>query len=316
MLLNKHGLITGLLSGLMIFPAAPTLAETLEDAWNSAVDNNHQIKSAKADTSASEQQLYSAKGQRLPELNVGSGYTQFSETQAAKADFQGQTGQFNTYQAGSVKAQAIASVPIFTSGRISHSINSAEASLQAAQHNEVSSVLNIKMQVSEAYVAVLRMEGALQVAQSHVDSLNAHNEDVKNLYDQGVVAKNDLLAATVELANAQQLVVQATNQLDIARARYNQLLDRNLADEVRLAAQFPETPKGTLTDLSNSALTQRPELIVLAQQIEALEQQAQSVKAGTLPQVAVNGGFQYQENRYQVLPGFMDGQCWHAVEIV
>ena len=67
------------------------------------------------------------------------------------------------------------------------------------------------MQVSEAYVAVLRMEGALQVAQSHVDSLNAHNEDVKNLYDQGMVAKNDLLAVNVELANAQQLVVQASN---------------------------------------------------------------------------------------------------------
>ncbi|MDD1627189.1 MAG: TolC family protein [Methylococcaceae bacterium] len=303
MLLNKHRLIIGLLSGLLIFPATSAMAETLEDAWSAAVDNNHQIKSAKADTSASEQQLYSAQGQRLPELNVGSGYTQFSETQAAKADFQGQSGQFNTYQAGSVKAQAIASLPIFTSGRISHSINAAEASLQAAQHNEISSVLSIKMQVSEAYVTVLRMEGVLQVAQSHVDSLASHNKDVKNLYDQGVVAKNDLLAANVELANAQQLVTQASNQLDIARAHYNQLLNRNLADEVHLAPRFPETPQGTLTELNNSALTQRPELIVLAQQIEALEQQAQSVKAGTLPQVAVNGGYQYQENRYQVFQG-------------
>ncbi len=303
MLLNKHRLIIGLLSGLLIFPATATMAETLEDAWSIAVDNNHQIKSAKADTSASEQQLYSAQGQRLPELNVGSGYTQFSETQAAKANFQGQSGQFNTYQAGSVKAQAIASLPIFTSGRISHSINAAEASLQAAQHNEISSVLSIKMQVSEAYVTVLRMEGVLQVAQSHVDSLASHNKDVKNLYDQGVVAKNDLLAANVELANAQQLVTQASNQLDIARAHYNQLLNRNLADEVHLAPRFPETPQGTLTELNNSALTQRPELIVLAQQIEALEQQAQSVKAGTLPQVAVNGGYQYQENRYQVFQG-------------
>jgi outer membrane protein len=303
MLLNKHRLIIGLLSGLLIFPATSAMAETLEDAWSAAVDNNHQIKSAKADTSASEQQLYSAQGQRLPELNVASGYTQFSETQAAKADFQGQTGQFNTYQAGSVKAQAIASLPLFTSGRISHSINAAEASLQAAQHNEISSVLTIKMQVSEAYIAVLRMESILQVAQSHVDSLASHNKDVKNLYDQGVVAKNDLLAANVELANAQQLVTQASNQLDIARAHYNQLLNRNLADEVRLAPRFPETPQGTLSELNNSALTQRPELIVLAQQIEALEQQAQSVKAGTLPQVAVNGGYQYQENRYQVSQG-------------
>ena len=300
MRLKKRGLTIGLLSSLIIFPASVTMAETLEDAWNIAVDNNHQIKSAKADTSASEQQLYSAQGQRLPELNVGTGYTQFNETQAIKAEFQGQSGQFKVNQAGSVKAQAIASLPIYTSGRISHSINAAEASLQAAQHNEISSVLNIKMQVSEAYVAVLRMEGALKVAQSHVDSLTAHNEDVKNLYDQGVVPKNDLLAGAVELANAQQLVVQAGNQLDIARAHYNQLLARNLADEVRLASQFPETPKGTLTELNNSAMTQRPELVVLAQQIEALEQQAQSVKGGTLPQIALNGGYQYQENRYQV----------------
>lgn len=73
------------------------------------------------------------------------------------------------------------------------------------------------MQVSEAYVAVLRMEGALQVAQSHADSLTAHNEDVKNLYDQGVVPKNDLLAANVELANAQQLVVQAIAEHYFAR---------------------------------------------------------------------------------------------------
>ena len=75
-----------------------------------------------------------------------------------------------------------------------------------------------------------------------------------------VVPKNDLLAANVELANARQLVVQATNQLDIAKAHYNQLLDRNLADEVHLAPRFPETSKGTLPELSNSALTLRPEL--------------------------------------------------------
>ena len=73
-LLNKNSLIIGLLSGLIIFRAAATMAETLEDAWNVAIDNNHLIKSAKADTSASEQQLYSAQGQRLPELNVGTGY--------------------------------------------------------------------------------------------------------------------------------------------------------------------------------------------------------------------------------------------------
>ncbi|MDP2904553.1 MAG: TolC family protein [Methylovulum sp.] len=303
MQMKKNCLITGLMGVLMVLAAMRTSAETLEDAWISAINNNHQIKSAKADTGASEQQLNSAQGQRLPSLNVSSGYTQFSETPAAKTQIAGQTAQFNTTQAGSVKAQAIASVPIFTSGRISHSIDAAEASLQAVQSNEITSALNIKMQVAEAYVTVLRMESALQVAQSHVDMLGQHMKDVDNLFAQGIVARNDQLAANVELANAQQLVVQANNQLDIARAHYNQLLDRNLADAVKLTRQFPGVPQGTLSDLSGNALKQRPELVAFAKQTESLEQQAQSVKAGLLPQVAVNGGYQYQENRYQAFEG-------------
>jgi outer membrane protein len=301
MLSHKNHLIGA--SVLMIFTATVASAETLEDAWNHAINSNHQIKSAKAETSASEQQLHSAEGQRLPDLNVSSGYTQYSETPAAKTQIDGQTAQFSTTQAGSVRAQAIASVPVFTSGRITHNINAAEATLQAVQSNETTSVLNIKMQVAEAYISVLRMQSALQVALSHVDTLELHLKDVDNLFDQGMVARNDVLAANVELANAQQLVVQANNQLDVAKARYNQLLDRNLADEVNLAHQFPETPQGTLNDLSGNALKQRPELVTLAQQIESLGQQAQSVKSGLLPQVAVNGGYQYQENRYQAFEG-------------
>ncbi len=303
MIKNKYCLIYSLMGLLMVFVAMKASAETLEDAWGSAITNNHQLKSAKADTSASEQQLRSAQGQRLPSLNTSSGYTQFNEAQAAKTQFGGQTFQFSTAQAGSVKAQAIASVPIFTSGRISHNIDAAEATLQAVQANEITSVLDIKMRVAEAYIEVLRRESGLQVAQSHVDSLAGHDKEVKNLFDQGIVARNDVLAANVELVNAQQLVVQAKNQLDIAQARYNQLLDRNLADPVKLAYQFPQTPQGVLSDLSSNALKQRPELVGLAQQIESLEQQAQSVKAGLLPQVAVNGGYQYQENRYQAFEG-------------
>jgi len=300
---NKHRLLSQTISCLFLCSSANTFAESLDDAWNRAIDNNHQIKASKADTSASEQQLEAAEGQRLPDLSVKSGYTQYSETPAAKTQVSGNSVIFNTAQPGSVQAQAIASIPVFTSGRISHNISAAEASLQAAQSNEITSALTIKMQVAEAYVSVLRAESALQVAQSHVDSLDSHHRDVKNMFDQGVVARNDLLAANVELVNAQQLVVQMGNQLDIAKARYNQLLDRNLADQVKLEHKFPETPKGDLDQLSSNAIKQRPELVTLAQEIDSLEHQSKSVKAGLLPQVAVKGGYQYQENRYQAFEG-------------
>jgi len=294
---------TVVLGIILSLPASGLAAETLEDAWNQAITHNHQLKAAKSDTTASEQQLQAAQGQRLPEITISSGYNQFNETPAAQTEISGQTLRFTTNQAGSVQAAATATLPVYTSGRIGHAINAAEAAMQAAQQNEAVTLLEIKMQVAEAYLAVLRADSGVKVAQSHVDNLAAHGKDAANLFEQGLVARNDVLAANVELANARQLAVQAGNRLDIAKARYNQLLDRELDHAVELSQQFPAVPRGKLDDLTGDALRQRPELAVLSQQITALEQQSLSVKAENLPQVAVNGGYQYQENRYQAFQG-------------
>ena len=55
-----------------------------------------------------------------------------------------------------------------------------------------------------------------------------------------------------------------------------------------------------MVELSQEAGKNRPELAMLIRQIKSIKQQAKSVKAEVLPQISLNGGFQYQENRYQV----------------
>jgi len=301
MLSNNKRLST--LVFLFICNTPLVFAETLQEAWKQAIENNHRIKSAKAATNASRQQLFSAQGQRLPELNIGGGYTQLSATPEVTTDVDGQAAQFPTGQDSSGKAEAIVTLPVYTGGRISHDIGAAEASLRAAQSSEAASVQDIKMQVAQAFIKVLRAESAVHVAQSHVDSLAAHEQDVKNLHAQGMVARNDLLSAQVELANARQHAVLASNQLDVARSFYNQLLNRPLSQSVVLVQVQPDVPKGKLVVLSQQALQQRPELVTLTRQIESLQQQAKGIHSGLLPQLAINGGYQYQENRYQVHEG-------------
>ena len=278
-------------------------AENLDDAWTAALNSHHQIKAAQANSDVSQEQLQAAEGQNLPDLNVGTSYTQYNETPSAKTNIEGKSAQFSMQQMGSVKAQAMATLPIYTSGRITHNINAAQATLDATQANQKVAVLNLKMQVADSYIAVLRLEDAVQVAQSHILSLESHAKDVKNLFEQGVVAKNDVLAADVELLNAKQLLLQAANVYDNAKARYNQLLTRPLTAKVELAKQIPELLKTTLDNLNQSALTQRPELLVLNEQIESLHEQTKAIKAGLMPQVALNGGYQYQQNRYQAYEG-------------
>ena len=296
MILNKNTLI---FFSLMISQQGMT-AETLEQVFVTAIANNQRIVAAQADSQAAEQQLFAAQGQRHPQLNISTGYTQLSETPTANANTGGQNTQFATAQAGSLKAQAIISLPLFTSGRISHNIDAAEAIRLATVQNEKATVLNIKLQVANAFIAVFRAEKALEVANSHVLSLKAHAKDVHNLYQQGMVARNDLLASQVELSNAEQVVLQKQNQLNIAKARFNQLLNRDLTVEVNLLEQFPELPQGSLSELNQQALTQRPELKVLSEQVKALEHQASSETANLLPQVNISGGYQYEENKYTV----------------
>jgi outer membrane protein TolC len=76
-----------------------------------------------------------------------------------------------------------------------------------------------------------------------------------------------------------------------------------LATKVSLTEQFPELITGNLAELNQQAFSQRPEIITLAEQIQALEAQAASEKANLWPQVNVNGGYQYQQNRYQAYEG-------------
>lgn len=273
-------------------------AETLHQVFTEAVKNNQRIIAAQVDSQAAEQQLLAAQGQRHPQLNISTGYTQLSETPSAKASIGGTTTQFKIAQAGSLKAQAMISLPVFTSGRISHNIEAAEAIKHATVLNEKTTVLNIKLQVANAFIMVFRAEKALEVANSHVVSLKAHAKDVHNLYQQGMVARNDLLASQVELSNAEQEALQTDNNLNIAKARFNQLLNRDLAADVNLIEQFPELPQGSLSELNQQALSERSELKTLAEQINALQHQASSETAKLLPQVNVSAGYQYGENEY------------------
>lgn len=287
----------------LFFTKSGVAAETLEQAFTEAVNKNQRIFAAKANSQAAKQEIFAAQGQRLPQFNVSGGYTQLSDTPLAETQLEGNSVQFPISSAGSANAQAIISLPVFTSGRISHSIEAAEAAALASQYDETTTILNIKLQVAHAFIAIFRAEKALQVAQSHVISLKSHAKDVHNLYQQGMVARNDLLAADVELSNAKQLVLQQENSLQIAKANYNQLLNRDLMADVELIERFPEVPQGDYVTLSQQALLKRTELSGLTEQVHALEEQAASVKAGLWPQVNVSGGYQYTQNKYQTYEG-------------
>lgn len=280
---------------------APGLAETLDDAWSAAVSSHRQIEAAGAMRDAASFELEQARSVRLPQLGISSGYTRldtapgfsFGESLSTGPIFDGDDF---------VTAGAQVSVPLFTSGAVSAGIEAAEYGARAAEDQLSTVVQNIKLGVAEHYVGVLRAESAVSVAESYVASLETHTNDTRNRYEVGDVPQNDYLAASVTLADAEQRLLQARNNLDNARAAYNRFLGRSMVATVSLDptinidALLPANEN--LEQLIDTARMNRRELAALDAQAEALRSQADTVRAMNRPQLALTGGYMYLENEF------------------
>ena len=162
-------------------------AETLQQAWGMAIEYDHGLQAVRENTQASEHQLKAAKAARLPNLTVDGGFTALENDPEAKVNFGGLATQFPLAEKDSYSYQAMTVLPLYTGGQISGGIDAASASLKASKHLQVGKVLDLKLRVAEAYIGVLRSTKAFEVANSHVASLESHQKDVENLFEQGMV---------------------------------------------------------------------------------------------------------------------------------
>lgn len=278
-------------------------AETLQQAWDVALGDNHSLKAAQENTTAAARRLDAAKAARLPRVSLAAGYTALENTPAIRTSIGGPPIEFPIADRESLSYQAMATLPLYTNGQISSGIDAADAALNASRTQESGRTQDLKLIVAEAFVGVLRTTRGLDVANSRVVSLKAHTQDVENMYEQGMVSRNDLLAAQVALADAEQAEIKVKNALDIAMSAYNRVLGRTLYQIVALDDLQPELFAEPLEVLTERSLRQRHALIALQGQILALNHQAAAIRAETGPQIALSGGYDFQENQYQVYEG-------------
>lgn len=290
--------------------AAP--AETLEEAWQIALTCDQGVAAGGWNVSAASHLLEAARAERLPSLTLGANCLALSDEVAIKMNAPPlPSASVPFLPQTSYGFQAMVNQPLYTSGRVSSGINAAGAELIAKESELSRTTLDVKMNVSELYIAVLRSVKYVEIAEEKVSTLGAHLQNVESRLKQEMVSRNDLLASQVALANAQQQAAQARNILEMARAAYNRALGRSLSEPVQIAelgkADFP----GSVDELTASAFRYRPEINAISAEAQATRDQAEAVRAKNRPQVGVQGGVLYQEDKY-VTPNGIAGAALTA----
>jgi outer membrane protein TolC len=151
---------------------------------------------------------------------------------------------------------------------------------------------DLVLQVRVGYFTILRAEKFLAVAEQQVKNFEAQLEVTQAFFDVGIVPKNDVLLAEVNLANARQSLVKAANDLATAKAQFNILLRREVNTpfevvDILAHEAFPLSYEQSLEE----ALRLRPEVKTAQLNIDQAKENVKIARAGFFPTFSLAGNY-------------------------
>lgn len=152
------------------------------------------------------------------------------------------------------------------------------------------------------YFDLLQSDKMVLVAAEEVDRLQSHLKDARNLYDEGVITKNDLLQAEVRLSDARQRLIAAKNLREINMSNLNNAIERPLTTATEIE-DIREPVEGTDINLEKAwsiAEKERPEVRIIDGTLKSLNLEEVSKKAEYYPRLFVKGAYEYEKNDYML----------------
>jgi outer membrane protein len=274
---------------------------TLEQAIALALQKNRQVQNSTLDVAKSNDQLESAKTQRLPQL-------QLAVTPAylvRPIDLTFQQGAFGSYPApvGSVPAQdttlttsrgyttAIsASVvqPLSQLYKIGLKIEQLGVGTEMSREDLRNQRQTIVNNVKQAYFAVLQSQSSLQALREQVASSRDVVRVVGEQTAQQSALEPALLQARASLAQAEYNVAATRHGLASQKEQLNYLLGRDPATPFRVSEVPPATPlQSSPTAAREAALRQRPDLQKARLNIRYADYDVSLKRADNLPDVSL-----------------------------
>ena len=270
---------------LLLHCPAPVKAEdlpplTISQAVEIAIERNPVLKSARAEVTANAYREEAAFLDFYPKFETGYdfGYYRNKPTfvilgQEIPAGARDQYAFFVGLRQ-----------PLFAGGSIYYNYKLAGFGVDIAKVNFAQAKLNLVLDVKTAYYNILRAQKNRIEADQSVERLTAHLNDARNFFEVGLIAKNEVLQSEVELAQARQEAVRATQALKMSISQLNVFLQRGINESLTLAEGLEYEPYPvTFDNALTTALEERPDIKEGKLAIERSQSSVQLAKADYYP---------------------------------
>lgn len=162
----------------------------------------------------------------------------------------------------------------------------AQKLLLKAKHSD------IKLQVVNTYTAYLKADKSIQTQKDQLESLQRSYNDTLIRYEQGIVAKNELLLIDVQRLRAEQELIAAQSALIRSRDNLRRTLGGTLKSDEAIEDFIAKvTPPADFDTLLAQTYNSRSELQALYKQRDSLAEQYTSATGNYYPRVDISGDY-------------------------
>jgi outer membrane protein len=265
--------------------AFPARAEvfTLHDALGVAYETNPQLDAARAGLRATDENVAIANSNFRPSASVGGsyGYEKIPPFLGGSPESEPLSGQLSLNQT------------VFNYSDIAQ-ISKAKSQVKAGRAQLESTEEAVLLAAVTAYMNVVRDQATVSLRENNVAVLQKQRDATQEQFRVGELTRTDVAQSQARLAGAEADLINAEGLLAISRADFEHQIGRP-AETLEKEPALPTLPKEVQAAI-DLALRLNPDVVAARQNVKAADHQVDVALGALMPQLTVNGQYQYAQN--------------------
>ena len=260
---------------------------TLADAVQTALKNSPMVRSAGVMASAAQARVGMAQAMTRPQVSSSAflGNSSMGDIITSPPGVM-PSGVFSVPDKSAITGQFSAMIPLYTGGRLSGAVKSAKALSAAAASDRASMERNVTLETKVAYHQALLARATIGVYEDLVKEEQERVRIAEAAFNEGKIAKYDLLRNQAGLAESQQQLANAQRDAQVALVNLKTTLGVSQSSDITLQdqltyAQTTNTLDSYLADAENN----RSEIIAARSRVESANSNVDVAKGAYKPQV-------------------------------
>ncbi len=272
---------------------------TMDAALAYAREHSPRLSARKQGVTTEQAAISIARAERLPRLTLDAAARGSSQATQTAMGFPltqlADIPEGQPFGNSHLNAQLIATLPLYTGGRIGSAVRLAQARRDLAKVDVLDVERDLDFDVTSTYANLVQLDRDIQAAQESVSALTESRRVIAQMFDEGKVAKVDLLKVDTRLADVRDTAIEFRNTRDIEEGQLNALLGRSINTpvtvEITLTQPAVQTP---LDQLLQVARTENPKGQIARAEVAISDRSVEVSRSALRPSLSLAGRLQGQ----------------------